>query len=92
MIIFSKNNYKYFIGFLIAFILIVLVYGNYNLKINIIETLNCDKSTGVENCIKPNEKIETTSELSAKEKATNSQREAERTSMQLSSDANSLKQ
>tara|TARA_E500000178_G_C17014155_1_gene752055 strand:- start:1494 stop:1745 length:252 start_codon:yes stop_codon:yes gene_type:complete len=47
MIIFSKNNYKYFIGFLITFIFIVLVYGNYNLKINIIETLNCDKSVSV---------------------------------------------
>jgi len=45
MIIFSKNNYKYFIGFLIAFIFIVLVYGNYNLKINIIETFDCDQST-----------------------------------------------
>lgn len=49
MIIFSKNNYKYFIGFLIAFIFIVLVYGNYNLKINIIEnfekTPNCDQGT-----------------------------------------------
>ena len=49
MIIFSKNNYKYFIGFLIAFIFIVLVYGNYNLKINIIETFdktsNCDQGT-----------------------------------------------
>ena len=47
MIIFSKNNYKYFIGFLITFIFIVLVYGNYNLKINIIETLNHDQSSDV---------------------------------------------
>ena len=37
MNLFSKNNYKYFIGFLIAFIFIILVYGNYNLKINVIE-------------------------------------------------------
>lgn len=42
MNLFSKNNYKYFIGFLITFILIILVYGNYNLKINVIETLNCE--------------------------------------------------
>ena len=37
MNLFSKNNYKYFIIFLIVFIFIILIYGNYNFQINIIE-------------------------------------------------------
>tara|TARA_Y100000768_G_C23740616_1_gene569194 strand:+ start:234 stop:557 length:324 start_codon:yes stop_codon:yes gene_type:complete len=45
MNLFSKNNYKYFIRFLILFIFIILIYGNYNLQINVIENLTYSKET-----------------------------------------------
>lgn len=75
MIIFSKNNYKYFIGFLIAFIFIVLVYGNYNLKINIIETY-CDQSPNT------GEIINTFSEAGGGNRSTNTALAAEGQSRQ----------
>tara|TARA_B100001093_G_scaffold507235_1_gene567454 strand:- start:3381 stop:3632 length:252 start_codon:yes stop_codon:yes gene_type:complete len=83
MIIFSKNNYKYFIGFLITFIFIVLVYGNYNLKINIIETLNCDQSSDV------TENTQTTTELGSEGRAVDIQVVTDYQSKQGCSDVNS---
>tara|TARA_Y100000591_G_scaffold68554_1_gene56754 strand:- start:2143 stop:2409 length:267 start_codon:yes stop_codon:yes gene_type:complete len=44
MNLFSKNNYKYLIIFLIVFIFIVLIYGNYNFQINIIENMSVTMS------------------------------------------------
>ena len=83
MIIFSKNNYKYFIGFLITFIFIVLVYGNYNLKINIIETLDCDQSSDV------TENAQTTTELGSGGQAVSVVTAADYLNKQGCSDVNS---